>query len=170
MSFSPKQQQHVSSCPTTSVTQTCLRWFLSAIPFNWARWLSPLHGFHGIYQKGWNDFEGKDVMRDYVTFSKFTTTPWLGDIFSNFRCLRVVFKWAFVSSLQLWKLFHDKNLHFALSKRVLVVIFATVIWQLQHIAWHYFQSSIIKLFIGFIRRRLEALTIHCSLLTISQTH
>ena len=108
MSFSPKRTAARILRPTTSVEQTCLRWFLSAIPFNWAHWPSPLHGFHGIYQKGWNDFEGKGLMRDYVTFSKFTTKPRLGDIFSNFRCLRVVFTWAFVSSLLLWKLFHDK--------------------------------------------------------------
>ena len=48
------------------------------------------------------------LMRDYVTFSKFTTKPRLREIFSNFRCLRVVFTWVFFSSLLLWELVHDK--------------------------------------------------------------
>ena len=48
------------------------------------------------------------LMRDYVTFSKFTTKPRVRDIFSNFHCLCVVFTWAFFSSLLLWELFHDK--------------------------------------------------------------
>ena len=54
------------------------------------------------------------LMRDYVTFSKFITNPRVRNIFSNFHCLRVVFTWAFFSSLLLWELFHDKMyiLHF----------------------------------------------------------
>lgn len=38
------------------------------------------------------------LMRDYVTCSKFTTKPRLYDIFSDFRCPRVVFSWVFFSS------------------------------------------------------------------------
>ena len=47
-------------------------------------------------------------MRDYVTCSKFTTKPRYGDIFSNFRCPRIVVTWVFFSSLLLWELAHDK--------------------------------------------------------------
>ena len=47
-------------------------------------------------------------MRDYVTFSKFTTKPRLLDIFSNFLFLRVVFTWAFFLSLLPWELLHDR--------------------------------------------------------------
>ena len=47
-------------------------------------------------------------MRDYVTCSKFVTKPRLRDIFSKFHCLHVVFMWAFLSSLLLWELVHDK--------------------------------------------------------------
>ena len=46
-------------------------------------------------------------MRNYVTCSKFASKPRLGDIFSNFRFLLVVFTWVFFSSLLLWELVHD---------------------------------------------------------------
>ena len=63
-------------------------------------------------------------MRDYVTCSKFTTKPRLYDIFSNFRCPRVVFTWVFLSSWLLWELVHDKIWILHPAKRGLVVIFA----------------------------------------------
>ena len=49
-----------------------------------------------------------DLMRDYINCPKLTTKPRLPDIFSNFRCLRVVFTWVFFSSLLPWELFLDK--------------------------------------------------------------
>ena len=67
------------------------------------------HGFNPVENLIFSGFFFPiGLMRDYVTFSKFTTKPRLRDIFSNFRCLRVVFMWAFFSSLLLWELFHDK--------------------------------------------------------------
>ena len=42
------------------------------------------------------------LIRDYVTYSKFTTKPLLRDIFPNLLCLRV-FTWVFFSSLLLWE-------------------------------------------------------------------
>ena len=48
------------------------------------------------------------VMRDGVTCPKFATKPCLIDIFSNLRCLWVVFTWAFFLSLLLWELVHFK--------------------------------------------------------------
>ena len=64
------------------------------------------------------------LIRDYVTCSKFTTKPRLCGICSNFRCPHVVFTWVFFLCWLFWELAQEKNLHFALSKRGLVVILA----------------------------------------------
>ena len=48
------------------------------------------------------------LMRDYFTGSKFATKSCYGDIFSNFRRLRVVFTGIFFSSLLFWELARDK--------------------------------------------------------------
>ena len=64
------------------------------------------------------------LMRDYVTCYKFTTKPRLCGICSNFRCPHVVFTWVFFLCWLFWELAQEKNLHFALSKRGLVVILA----------------------------------------------
>ena len=68
------------------------------------------------------------LVHDYVTCSKFTTKPHLGNICLNFCCSRVVFTWVFFSFWLLWELAYDKiyTLHYQ-SKADSPVLIATIL-------------------------------------------